>query len=178
MVGMVGMNVDADVDVVRVASGPHLGAPLVVDKRGEPVTPAVYVSITHHEGLAVAAAHDAPVGIDLTRVEALDAAFNREAFCDGELASFCAYGAACVAVAFAAKEACAKLLGVGFALPLLGFSVRPDGARRGLLDVVHGAEGCPPGARRVHLRVHRFGGREINRGDRVLVVAASYTERP
>jgi 4'-phosphopantetheinyl transferase len=101
--------------------------PVAVDAAGGRL-PA-FVSITHTEGVAAAAAAFAPVGVDLVRLEPLDGAFRREAFWPEELASFerglagRRPGAAACA-AFGAKEAVVKWLGTGLTIPLLGVRMR------------------------------------------------------
>ncbi|ACL67358.1 4'-phosphopantetheinyl transferase [Anaeromyxobacter dehalogenans 2CP-1] len=102
-------------------AGAGTAQPVALDARGARL-PA-YVSITHTEGVAAAAAFGAPVGLDLVRVEALDGAFRREAFWPEELRAFeRALGepragfAACAA--FGAKEAVVKWLGTGLTVPL------------------------------------------------------------
>ncbi len=97
---------------------------------------ALHLSITHADGLALAAAADAAIGVDLVTVEPLESSFAREAFVPGELAGWASWlGMAAeapfpAAVAFAAKEAASKWLGVGLTVPLLGFRVEPVGCRR------------------------------------------------
>lgn len=122
--------------VVRDAAA-GTAAPVPVDIRGARL-PA-FVSITHAEGVAAAAAAFVPVGLDLVRLEELDGAFRREAFWPQELASFerslaDPRPAAAACVAFGAKEAVLKWLGTGLAIPLLAvrMSLEP-GAGPGLL---------------------------------------------
>jgi 4'-phosphopantetheinyl transferase len=97
--------------------------PVAVGKEGAPL-PA-FLSITHAEGVAAAAAALVPVGIDLVRIEPLTGAFRREAFSPGELAGWERLtgerigGVAAACAGFAAKEAVVKWLGTGLTVPLL-----------------------------------------------------------
>ena len=133
-----------DVAIVRDASDANRGVPRVVDTGGAPVD--VDLSITHHEGLAVAAAARSPVGVDLVFVEPHGESFRHDAFVAGEVAAWArALSTAdtsdlAVCAAFAAKECASKILELGFGLPLLGFSVEPRATERGLgVKVVHPA---------------------------------------
>lgn len=95
-----------------------------------------FVSITHADGVAAAAAALVPVGIDLVRVEPLTGAFRREAFRPGELAAWERLtgertgGVAATCAAFAAKEAVVKWLGTGLTVPLLSLRLAPAGPSR------------------------------------------------
>lgn len=133
--------------VVRDAAA-GTARPIALDARGAPL-PA-FVSITHTEGVAAAAAARTPVGLDLVRLEALDGAFRREAFWPDELRSFeAALGggapdlAACAA--FGAKEAVLKWLGTGLTIPL----------RAVRMSLVPAAP-APPADRLGGLRARRF----------------------
>ena len=75
---------------------------------------AAYVSITHADGLAMAAASEVAVGIDLVSVEDHGPAFADEVFAAGELPAWETWlgerGVRAASVAFAAKEAAYKCL--------------------------------------------------------------------
>lgn len=100
------------------------GRPLVwVDGERSPTC----VSISHAGGIAIAAASDAPLGIDLIELEDLPSAMDEDVFAPGELTGFVSalsvpMDARCLA--FAAKECALKWLGIGMAVPLR--SVRVD----------------------------------------------------
>ena len=108
--------------------------PVAVGPDGGPL-PA-FVSITHADGVAAAAAALVPVGIDLVRVEPLAGAFRREAFWPDELAGWERLtgerpgGLAAACAAFAAKEAVVKWLGTGLTVPLLSLRLAPAGPGR------------------------------------------------
>ncbi len=129
----------------RLVGDRALGAAILRDGSGATARPVAIgadgstlalVSITHAEGLAAAAAASSPVGLDTVVLEATDASFRREAFRLEEIAAWERWlepyadrtRAACVA--FAAKEAVLKWLGVGLALPLHSVSATPCGPRR------------------------------------------------
>jgi 4'-phosphopantetheinyl transferase len=90
-------------------------------------------SISHADGLAVAAASRERVGIDLVAVEPQGSAFEAEAFRPGELDAWRGWlgGFAttneAIAIAFAAKEAILKWMGTGLTVPLHEVAVRPLG---------------------------------------------------
>lgn len=87
---------------------------------GQPLD--VWLSITHADGLAAAAASHAPIGLDLISLVPLPRSFTDEAFAPDELPSwrkrFGADTPMAACAAFAAKEAVLKLMGTGMALPL------------------------------------------------------------
>ena len=93
----------------------------------------VRTSISHADGLALAAASRERVGIDLVAVEDQGAAFAAEAFAPGELDAWrgslggSATADEAVAVAFAAKEAALKWMGAGLTVPLHHVAVLPIG---------------------------------------------------
>lgn len=114
-----------------ILAAPGSGRPRVKcpAQMGEPI----HVSITHVDGLALAAAARVPVGIDLVTVRPEDASFSSDSFAPGELATWEVWLGVpagdpfASAAAFAAKEAATKLLGVGLTVPLLSFRVVPSG---------------------------------------------------
>jgi phosphopantetheinyl transferase len=104
--------------VIIREQGEFAGRPRVVDASTlEPID--AHVSITHADGVAIAAAARAPVAIDLVTVESFSAAFIAEAFVGGERESWAALlnepieSDRVAAAAFAAKEAVLKFWGVG-----------------------------------------------------------------
>ncbi len=90
-------------------------------------------SISHADGLALAAASRERVGIDLVAVEDHGSPFAAEAFAPGELDRWrgslgsSATADEAVAVAFAAKEAALKWMGAGLTVPLHRVVVLPIG---------------------------------------------------
>jgi 4'-phosphopantetheinyl transferase EntD len=126
--------------------GARAGSPLAVDV-ATGCALDVAISIAHVDGVAVAAAAWARVGIDLVTLEPLGAAFADEAFCAGEREAWAfALGAApddllASCIAFGAKEAALKWLGTGLRAPLHGVRVTPrtsarsDGALELTVDV-------------------------------------------
>ncbi|MCA1819519.1 MAG: 4'-phosphopantetheinyl transferase superfamily protein, partial [Halobacteriales archaeon] len=105
---------------------PNGGRPRILVKGAES---ALWLSITHREGLAVAAVSPAPVGIDLETVEDRPQSFLQEAFAVAELRSLLDASdprtdAACL---WAAKEAALKRAGVGLKADLRKHVVTPDG---------------------------------------------------
>ncbi|MEK6985341.1 MAG: SDR family NAD(P)-dependent oxidoreductase [Candidatus Thermoplasmatota archaeon] len=88
------------------------------------------LSITHRDGLALAALSDAPIGIDLETVEERPQAFLEEAFSVNELRHLlsAADAKAEVACMWAAKEAALKRAGVGLKADLRAHQVIPDGS--------------------------------------------------
>jgi 3-oxoacyl-(acyl-carrier-protein) synthase/acyl carrier protein/phosphopantetheinyl transferase/NAD(P)-dependent dehydrogenase (short-subunit alcohol dehydrogenase family)/3-hydroxymyristoyl/3-hydroxydecanoyl-(acyl carrier protein) dehydratase len=89
----------------------------------------IKVSITHRDGIAIAAFGNDPVGIDLEAVEPRSAPFWEQAFGPVERASLEALpnkdvAAAC---AWAAKEACLKRIGTGLDCNLHDVIVKPEG---------------------------------------------------
>jgi phosphopantetheinyl transferase (holo-ACP synthase) len=89
------------------------------------------VSISHADGVAVAAASFARIGIDIATIEHQQASFIDETFCDNELAAWAAWLRAeptsplTVTTAFAVKEAALKWLGTGFGTPLRAIQIVP-----------------------------------------------------
>ncbi|WP_257452834.1 4'-phosphopantetheinyl transferase family protein [Archangium lipolyticum] len=117
-----------------------------------PSAPDVALSISHSEGLAVAAvARGGALGVDLEqRVEA-GGAFLEEAFAPGEhegYAAPCAGRVEPVTAAWAMKEAVLKVWGVGLRAPLQRVAVRPvllSASGEALsLRLTLEAEGLPP----------------------------------
>jgi 4'-phosphopantetheinyl transferase EntD len=114
----------------------------------------VRCSISHADGVAVAAASREDVGIDVVAIEHQDPAFEAEAFAPGELETWRRWlGDAgtreeAVAVAFAAKEATLKWMGTGLTVPLHAVAVLPVGAGPPAAGLSEGSAGL-----RV-LRVH------------------------
>lgn len=106
---------------------------------------ATRVSISHTAGWAVAAAAETPLGLDLVEIEAFGTGFAEEAFTPEELAgaSSCFAdlndGRAPICLAFAAKEAALKWLGVGMRVPLtsvrVGFEAKLGGELPGRVPV-------------------------------------------
>ena len=119
-----GLRIDAD----------PAGRP-IVSVGGRPS--ATRISISHVGKWAIAAAAELPIGIDLVELEPLPASMIEEAFAPRELAGFehalrtqdDARVAPCLA--FAAKEAALKWLGVGMAVPLGAVRVTPRGPLEG-----------------------------------------------
>jgi 4'-phosphopantetheinyl transferase len=109
--------------------GSDAGRPYAVSRAGAPLP--IELSITHADGLALAAAAWTPLGVDLVRIEELSDAFVDEAFAPGELLAWsrCVDGEAeRVCTAFAAKEAALKWLGCGMRVPLTSVTVLPSGS--------------------------------------------------
>lgn len=106
------------------------GRPLV--STGLPRT--THLSISHAGGWAVAAVADAPLGIDLVELEATSVGFAREVFAPGELEgaqralSSLTDPRMPACLAFAAKEAALKWLGVGMRVPLMSVRVSYEDA--------------------------------------------------
>ena len=107
-----------DVTVVNQDSGRP-----VLHIRGEPVD--VTLSLTHRDGLAIAAISQDPLGIDLEVVEERPETWLHESFNEAEqpLAAS-AMGATCL---WAAKEAAFKRIGDGLKQALHAWTVQPDG---------------------------------------------------
>ncbi|MGB0651660.1 MAG: SDR family NAD(P)-dependent oxidoreductase [Thermoplasmatota archaeon] len=89
----------------------------------------VHLSITHRDGLAIAALSESPLGIDLETIEAKPASFHEEAFNADERAALGRSAqpdveAVCL---WAAKEAAFKQAGTGLAASLREHTVRADG---------------------------------------------------
>ncbi len=105
---------------------------VVNDEGGKPVLhlhgeAANYeLSLTHRDGLAIAALAPAALGIDLETVEERSAAWREEAFNDTEAPVASDDGAA--ACMWAAKEAVFKRIGTGLRSALRAWTVTPDGA--------------------------------------------------
>ena len=144
---------------VEVVPDERTGRPRLL-VRGE--ESALWVSITHRSGLAVAAVSPAPVGIDLETFEDRTRAFLEEAFSVAELrglleAADPKFDAACM---WAAKEAALKRAGIGLRSDLRAHQVSADlqgGA------VVEGPTG-------------RFGIRFYDLGGKVLAVSAPHLD--
>ena len=116
--------------ILREGDG-STGRPIVAI-RGECNAAATpHVSISHADGLAIAAACFARVGIDLASLQTQSQSFIEDAFSPPELTQWAAWlrsdrtSALTVTTAFAAKEAALKWLGTGFALPLRAIEIVP-----------------------------------------------------
>lgn len=124
---------------VRIEPDPW-GRPIVRGAR-EPT----HLSITHAGGWALAAVSDAPLGIDLVEHEALPVSMAEDVFTAQELPAWkrvVSDRALSWCLAFAAKEAALKWLGVGMNVPLLSVWVVPRVLSRsppfsGTADVGH-----------------------------------------
>jgi phosphopantetheinyl transferase (holo-ACP synthase) len=95
----------------------------------------IRASVSHADGIAVAAASREAVGIDLVAIEHHGPAFEADAFASGELHAWRSWlgdvagSHETVAIAFAAKEAALKWMGTGLTIPLHQVSVLPVGVR-------------------------------------------------
>ncbi|MEA3166567.1 MAG: hypothetical protein QOJ26_1439, partial [Thermoplasmata archaeon] len=116
-----------DVEVVADSAS---GRPRLVIQGQES---ALWLSISHRSGLAIAALSPGPVGVDLETVEDRERSFLEEAFNVGELKAMleAADGGAdprvFAACMWAAKEAALKRAGVGLKADLRAHHVVPDG---------------------------------------------------
>jgi 4'-phosphopantetheinyl transferase EntD len=124
-----GMPITRDVVHTLVADGENAGQPIAVEASGARMQD-VYLSITHSNSVAIAAAATKPIGIDLAPVEPRARSFDEDAFLDGELDGWHQLLGASTAervraVAFAAKEAALKWLGVGLRVGLHDIRVSP-----------------------------------------------------
>lgn len=104
--------------------------PILRDERGRPISAGAEISITHADGLAVAAAARFRMGIDLVSFEELSDAFSAEAFSPGELRSWEEWSTSegieyPRSIAFSAKEAVLKWMGTGFSVPLQSIAICP-----------------------------------------------------
>ena len=115
---------------VEVVADSGSGRPRLVIQGQES---ALWLSISHRSGLAVAALSPGPVGVDLETVEDRERSFLEEAFNVGELKAMLdatdggadpRMFAACM---WAAKEAALKRAGVGLKADLRAHHVVPDG---------------------------------------------------
>lgn len=138
--------------VILRESGALDGRPYAVGVDGERLP--VELSITHADGIALAAASDVPLGIDVVAYERFPDAFVDEAFAPGELDAWRGGAGgddvATVCTAFAAKEAALKWLGCGMRVPLRSVVVTPAGAASAAgpftrLPVRVRADGLPDG---------------------------------
>jgi phosphopantetheinyl transferase len=124
----------SDFLVLREGNGPT-GRPRV-ELTGRGAAP--YVSISHADGLAIAAASFARIGVDLATIADQDRSFVEETFSAHELDEWAAWlnsprtSAMTVTSAFAAKEAALKWLGTGFGQPLRSIEIVP--AEKGTRD--------------------------------------------
>src|SRR5262249_41291117 len=128
---------EGDIVVLR-DEGETEGRPRAFDTAGARL--AVEVSITHTAGVALAAASERRVGIDLVEDVALEPALLEEAFTAAEHTAWTrAIGdvrrAACLA--FAAKEAALKWLGCGLRVPARSVWIEPHGTLPSGIDT-HG----------------------------------------
>ncbi len=123
---------------------------------------ALWLSLTHRDGLAIAALAPSPVGIDLETVETRTRSFLEEAFSVNELKALMDATSPEVEVAcmWAAKEAALKRAGVGLKSDLRAHEVRADG---GGGAVVEGPTG-------------RFGIRFYDLAGKVLAVTAPHLD--
>ena len=124
-----GMPIARDVVHTLVADGAMSGQPIAADTSGRRMT-GIHLTITHSDGMAIAAAAMEPIGIDLAPVEMRTRAFEDDVFVEGELDGWrrvlgASAPARVQAVAFAAKEAALKWLGVGLRLSLHDIRVTP-----------------------------------------------------
>jgi phosphopantetheinyl transferase len=115
---------------VEVVADSESGRPRLVIQGQES---ALWLSISHRSGLAVAALSPGPVGVDLETIEDRERSFLEEAFNVGELKAMLdatdggadpRMFAACM---WAAKEAALKRAGVGLKADLRAHHVVPDG---------------------------------------------------
>jgi phosphopantetheinyl transferase len=89
------------------------------------------VSISHADGLAVAASAHGKIGIDIAAIEPQAPSFINETFSPRELEAWAKWlasdptSAVAITTAFAAKEAALKWLGTGFGLPLKSIQITP-----------------------------------------------------
>jgi 4'-phosphopantetheinyl transferase len=117
-----------DIAVLR-EGGESTGPPRLALSGGWPC--AVRASISHADGVAVAAASGEAVGVDLVAIEHQGPAFEAEAFAPGELDAWRGWLGAeaarhdAVAIAFGAKEAALKWTGTGLTVPLHDVAVLP-----------------------------------------------------
>ncbi len=115
--------------ILREGDGPT-GCPLVTLAGGGA---APHVSISHADGLAVAAACFSGVGLDLASIQTHEQSFVEDTFSPQELTQWAKWlgsdrtSALTLTSAFAAKEAALKWLGTGFALPLRAIEIVPIG---------------------------------------------------
>jgi phosphopantetheinyl transferase len=123
----------------------------------------LHLSITHRDGLALAALSDAPIGIDLETIEERPQSFLEEAFAVPELKHLLAAADPKTEVAclWAAKEAALKRAGVGLKADLRAHQVTPDGQGGA---VVEGPTG-------------RFGVRFYGMDNKVFAVTAAELDR-
>lgn len=124
-----GMPLTRDVAHTIVEEGETAGQPIAVDPSGIRIQ-AVHLSITHSQGVAIAAAATEPIGIDLAPVAEYTRSFEEAAFLDGELDCWDqvlggSKSEPVRAVGFAAKEAALKWLGVGLRAGLHEVRVSP-----------------------------------------------------
>ncbi|HEY5955416.1 MAG TPA: 4'-phosphopantetheinyl transferase superfamily protein [Polyangiaceae bacterium] len=131
----------ASFSVLRAGDGPT-GCPVVSFASG---VQSLHVSISHADGLAIAAASFRKLGIDLATVQEQASSFADEAFSAFELERWSGWlesepsSALTLTTAFAAKEAALKLLGTGFGQPLLGIEIIPMGCMHESLSNVEGS---------------------------------------
>ncbi len=122
---------DADGVAILRATGAYQGQPRAVHLREQSCQRAEQVSISHVDGVALAAASWQRIGLDLMTIEALGDAFIEEAFAPEELSKWAniyqrnQLGDAEICTAFAAKEAALKWLGCGLRVPLHSVVVTP-----------------------------------------------------
>lgn len=146
-------------DDVEVIPDERAGRPRLLLRGTES---ALWLSITHRDGLAVAAVIPAPVGVDLETFEDRPRAFLEEAFHVQELrglleAADPKFDVACM---WAAKEAALKRAGVGLRSDLRAHIVSADQA----------------GGATVEGPTGRFGIRFFDLGGKVLAVSAPHLD--
>jgi 4'-phosphopantetheinyl transferase EntD len=113
--------------ILREGEGPT-GLPTVVTSAPGA---SLHVSISHADGLAIAAAAYCRIGIDLATIQPQAQSFLDETFSPRELGQWAAWlqsdpnSPLTVTTAFAAKEAALKWLGTGFGMALRGIEVCP-----------------------------------------------------
>ncbi|HEY5956810.1 MAG TPA: 4'-phosphopantetheinyl transferase superfamily protein [Polyangiaceae bacterium] len=116
--------------ILREGNGPT-GCPRVVTEASDL---DLGVSISHTDGVAIAAACFGRIGLDLATIETQSRCFVEDTFSSRELILWAAWlrlhctSALALTTAFAAKEAALKWLGTGFGLPLRAIEILPDGA--------------------------------------------------
>lgn len=168
-----------DFSVLREGDGPT-GRPRVVIRGGD-VAPEV--SISHADGLAVAAAFPHRVGVDIATIQGQDPSFVRETFGEVELASWSEWldspgeSPITITTAFAAKEAALKWLGTGLALPLRAIEVVPNLLRCQHIQTASNETSCVlPVSLIDHAEAHRYDliGRFVKTVDKVIISLFSH----
>jgi phosphopantetheinyl transferase len=115
--------------ILRHGNGPT-GRPRIAVNHGS-VAPEV--SISHADGLAVAAANFGPIGLDLASIQPQNQSFVADTFSPLEINRWAAWlrsertSALTLTTAFTAKEAALKWLGTGFGIALRAIEILPAG---------------------------------------------------